>query len=329
MCGHHHQLLAAVHTRAAAWHEPAVRSACRPSLHVVTAIPVFPSGDAARQSRDRLGDCRVCPGNVAAPEALELRGQRSLLRSQRFVEGDDTGHTASARCSGVPECRSSHAPLLRDPLASSFAFVLALYPLYATLKGELLPGPGHVSLLGTDVNMVATRQGTGNVFAQGTVAHGTVAAWLSLDPWLLGLALLLSPLALVVRSTRAVALAFLIQVVMILRPGYLPAMYVIALLPFAALIVAGTTHTLWRFATDNHVGHRTRQWSAWVTPVALADEASDEDRRGGIGSCARADGGRRGLRRSALGACRPRCHDSPAGYARTRGRALAAPACGS
>ena len=152
-------------------------------------------------------------------------------------------------------------------LASSFAFVLALYPLYATLKGELLPGPGHVSLLGTDVNMVATRQGTGNVFAQGTVAHGTVAAWLSLDPWLLGLALLLSPLALVVRSTRAVALAFLIQVVMILRPGYLPAMYVIALLPFAALIVAGTTHTLWRFATDNHVGHRTRQWSAWVTPV--------------------------------------------------------------
>jgi hypothetical protein len=33
---------------------------------------------------------------------------------------------------------------------------------------------------------------------------------------------------------------------MVLRPGYLPAMYVIALLPFAALIVAGTADCLWR-----------------------------------------------------------------------------------
>jgi glycosyltransferase XagB len=145
-------------------------------------------------------------------------------------------------------------------LASSFALVLALYPLYATLKGELLPGPGHVSLLGTDLNMVATRQGTGNVFAQGTVAHGTVTAWLSLDPWLVGVALLLSPIALVARGTRAVALAYLIQVAMIARPGYLPAMYVIALLPFAALIVAGTLHGLWRFATDSHARHRGPGW---------------------------------------------------------------------
>lgn len=137
-------------------------------------------------------------------------------------------------------------------LASSFALVLALYPLYAALKGELLPGTGHVSLLGTDVNMVATRQGTGSVFAQDTVAHGTVMAWLSLDPWLVGGALLLSPIALAVRGTRAAALAFLIQVAMIARPGYLPAMYVIALLPFAALVVAGTMHALWHLATDEH-----------------------------------------------------------------------------
>jgi hypothetical protein len=33
---------------------------------------------------------------------------------------------------------------------------------------------------------------------------------------------------------------------MILRPGYLPDMYVIGLLPFAALIVAGGTETVWR-----------------------------------------------------------------------------------
>jgi hypothetical protein len=34
--------------------------------------------------------------------------------------------------------------------------------------------------------------------------------------------------------------------VMVLRPGYLPAMYVIALLPFAALVVAGSADALWR-----------------------------------------------------------------------------------
>jgi hypothetical protein len=57
---------------------------------------------------------------------------------------------------------------------------------------------------------------------------------------------LLTPIALLRRATRAVALAFVIGALMVLRPGYLPAMYVIALLPFAALIVAGTADGLWR-----------------------------------------------------------------------------------
>jgi len=134
--------------------------------------------------------------------------------------------------------------------------MLAAFPLYATLKGELLPGPGHVSLLGTDVNMVATRQGTGSVFSQGSVGHGTVTFWLGLDPWLVGAALLLSAIALAFRSLQAVTLAYLIQVAMIVRPGYLPAMYVIAQLPFAALIVAGTMQALWRVATADRPGRQ-------------------------------------------------------------------------
>jgi hypothetical protein len=39
---------------------------------------------------------------------------------------------------------------------------------------------------------------------------------------------------------------------MILRPGYLPGMYVIALLPFAALIVAGSAQALWGLARGRH-----------------------------------------------------------------------------
>ena len=134
-------------------------------------------------------------------------------------------------------------------LLVSFLTLMALaYPLYAALKGELLPGPGHVSLVGSVLDMLFRRQGTGSIFDPHSVAHGTVTFWLRLDPWLLGGALLLSPLALALRDLRAIAVAFLIQIAVILRPGYLPAMYVIALLPFAALIVAGSAQAMWRHA---------------------------------------------------------------------------------
>jgi 4-amino-4-deoxy-L-arabinose transferase-like glycosyltransferase len=134
-------------------------------------------------------------------------------------------------------------------LLASFLILIGLgYPLYAALKGEFLPGPGHVSLVGSVIDMLFTRQGTGSAFDPHSVTHGTVMAWLQLDPWLLGAALLFSPIALARRSTRAIALAFLIQIAVILRPGYLPNMYVIALLPFAALIVASTVQSLWHVA---------------------------------------------------------------------------------
>jgi glycosyltransferase involved in cell wall biosynthesis len=170
-------------------------------------------------------------------------------------------------------------------LVSFFVLVGAAFPLYATLKGELLPGLGHVSLVGTDINMVATRQGTGSVFNPYSVAHGTVMFWLSLDPWLLGAALVLSPIALARRNGRAIALAYLIQVAMIVRPGYLPSMYVIALLPFAALVVAGSIETLWRYAMSHHPKRqdpagqaRWRAVGSWAAglliPAAVAASAA-------------------------------------------------------
>ncbi|TML09380.1 MAG: hypothetical protein E6G41_00210 [Actinobacteria bacterium] len=104
------------------------------------------------------------------------------------------------------------------------------------------------SFLGYAVVQLVTREATGSLFDPQSQTHAIVTAWLQLDPWLLGLAVVLFPLALVRRSTRAIALAFVIQVVMILRPGYLPNMYVIGLLPFAALIVSGGIEALWRWS---------------------------------------------------------------------------------
>ena len=130
-----------------------------------------------------------------------------------------------------------------------FVLVGFFFPLYAILKGELLPGRGHVSLIGSDLYMLFARKATGSAFARNSLAHGIVAFWLSLDRWLLGAALLFSPLALARRTTRAIGLAFAIQVVVILRPGYLPGMYVTAMLPFAALIVAAGMQATWSFGT--------------------------------------------------------------------------------
>jgi hypothetical protein len=75
-----------------------------------------------------------------------------------------------------------------------------------------------------------------------------VESWLQLDPWLLGAALALFPIALARRTSRAVTLAFLIQVSVLFRPGYLPEMYVIGMLPFAALMVPASIEALWRWA---------------------------------------------------------------------------------
>jgi glycosyltransferase XagB len=152
--------------------------------------------------------------------------------------------------------------------ASFFGLLAASYPLYAALKGELLPGEGHVSLVGTTIVQLFTREATGSVFDAESQSHVILTYWLQLDTWLLGAALVLSPIALARRSTRAVTVAFLIQVVMILRPGYLPNMYVLGLLPFAALIVAGASEAVWR--RSRATSFPALAWSARAAIAALA-----------------------------------------------------------
>jgi hypothetical protein len=151
--------------------------------------------------------------------------------------------------------------------------VAAFYPLYAALKGELLPGRGHVSLLGYLMVQLVTRQGTGSLFDTHSQTYAIVAQWLHLDYWLLGAALLLSVLAVCRRSTRAIALAFLIQAAAILRPGYLPNMYVITMLPFAALIVPGGIEAVWRTARAVRHPLAARTLAAVVAGVVLAGVA--------------------------------------------------------
>jgi hypothetical protein len=93
-----------------------------------------------------------------------------------------------------------------------------------------------------------------------------VVGWLRLDPWLLGAGGLLAPVALLVRRLRPAAVALLVSVAVLARPGYLPVPYVIVLLPLAAVVIAGVADALWRLVLSRR-GRSTVRRVAWGTTV--------------------------------------------------------------
>lgn len=132
-------------------------------------------------------------------------------------------------------------------LVFSALFVLtsAFYPLYALVKHEFLPGEGHVSLIWSIQWQLFSRADSGTVLDSTSGARGLVMSWLSQDPWVLTAGAVLTPVALLVPRLRPVALAMAIQLLLMLRGGYLPMPYVIGLLPFAALVIAGVADVAW------------------------------------------------------------------------------------
>jgi hypothetical protein len=172
--------------------------------------------------------------------------------------------------------RQSVDPRTRAFCVTAFGAMLALvalgYPLYALLKGELLPGEGHVSLLEAVQFQLYGRASTGSALDFGSLSHGIVAGWLDVDPWLLALGVLLAPAALLVRRLRAVAVTLLVLVVVGLRPGYLPQPFVIAMLPFCALVAAGLLDAVWKRATAQRwqrpaVALVTASIALWMLPA--------------------------------------------------------------
>ena len=118
--------------------------------------------------------------------------------------------------------------------------LVAIYPLYAVLKSELVSGPGHVSLQDAIAFQLKDRTGSGSVLDTSSVAYETLSSWLFYDQILLAAGLAAGIVCLALRNLRVIGLCLLIFALVALRPGgYLPLMYVIAVLPFAAVAVAG------------------------------------------------------------------------------------------
>jgi hypothetical protein len=132
---------------------------------------------------------------------------------------------------------------------SLFALVVAAYLLYAALRGELLPGPEHVSLVDAIRFQLTGRAPSGSPLDPNSLSRRTLGLWLGQDPWLLAAAAALIPVGLAMRRLRPVTAAFVILAAMALRPGYLPVPLVIGLLPFGSLLVAGVADAAWGRST--------------------------------------------------------------------------------
>ncbi|GAB2570889.1 hypothetical protein Aab01nite_05380 [Paractinoplanes abujensis] len=149
--------------------------------------------------------------------------------------------------------------------ASGLVLVGCFYPLYALLRGELFPGAGHVSLFGAIQFQLGSRSGSGSVFEAGSGANSLLHSWMYYDSVLLIAGAVATIAGLVLRRLRPVTVAGAILILVALRPGgYLPAMYVVQVLPFFALAIAGVL-----FHTLSRLQHGWK-WSAIALAVVLA-----------------------------------------------------------
>ncbi|MGW2745257.1 ArnT family glycosyltransferase [Streptomyces sp. NPDC001450] len=156
------------------------------------------------------------------------------------------------------------------------------YPLFALLKGELLPGSGHVSLW-DGIKYQMSRPGSGFILDTSSGSYGVLHSWLYYDR-VLPLGGLAGALLLIVtwrwsvtaRALAGPALTVAILAAVAMRPnGYLPAMYIIGALPFLALVLAGgaasVTHAVvrrWRADGENRYVTGGRYALAAVLAVA-------------------------------------------------------------
>jgi uncharacterized protein DUF4397 len=123
--------------------------------------------------------------------------------------------------------------------AAVFGVVVSTYVLMAVVRGELLPGPGHVSLWEGIKFQLWQREAGGAIGDPGSLKRHTIDEWLHLDPALPLLAAPIAVTAMFVERLRPFAIGLVVLVVTIVRPGYLPVPFVIAALPLTALLAAG------------------------------------------------------------------------------------------
>ncbi len=121
-----------------------------------------------------------------------------------------------------------------------FGVVVSTYVLMAVLRGELVPGPGHVSLWDGIRFQLWERTAGGTLDDPYSLKRHTVDEWLLLDPALPFLAIPIAMAALFVKRLRPFAVGLVVLIAIVLRPGYLPVPFILSAMPLTALLAAGT-----------------------------------------------------------------------------------------
>jgi hypothetical protein len=130
-------------------------------------------------------------------------------------------------------------------MCATGVLVLLIYPLMAVLRGELLPGAGHVSLVEALKWQFLSRPSTGSALSAHSASRTLLDSWLGLDAWLPWLGVVGALACLAVARLRPIGATLLILLAAGLRSGYLPQPYVIAFLPFAAIAAVGAADVGW------------------------------------------------------------------------------------
>lgn len=161
--------------------------------------------------------------------------------------------------------RSADAATRRYTLSVAAALLTMIglwYAVFALIKGELTPGEERVSLFDGIAFQLVTRDASGSVLDAGSQAGLAVRTWLTLDAALLVTGLVAALAALTVHALRPYAAAYVLLALTLFKPGYLPVPFVIAMLPFAALLVAALGHSAVRLLRDRDVTRRGRAGGA-------------------------------------------------------------------
>ncbi|GAB2968186.1 ArnT family glycosyltransferase [Frigoribacterium salinisoli] len=175
--------------------------------------------------------------------------------------------------------RTADRATRRYTLSVSAALLTLLglsYVALALVKGEVVPGQGRVSLWEGITYQLGSREGSGSVLVAGDLANEAAAQWWALDPVLIVLGTLAAVVGLSVRRLRPFAALVVFLLAFMFRPGgYLPVPYVIVLLPFAALLVAGVGEAAvraWRGRTPGRAATAARRTAAtaWLGLTAVA-----------------------------------------------------------
>ena len=165
-------------------------------------------------------------------------------------------------------------PAIRRYSLSVAASVLVLvggsYIVFAAVKNELFPGDNRVSLIDGIAFQLAARASSGSVFDPDSLMNATFAIWTQLDPVFIVTGILASIAGIFFRRLRPLAVMMVFLLAFIFRPGgYLPVPYVIMLLPFAALLIAGVTDLFVR-SWRKRIASTRAPAIAWTATMAAA-----------------------------------------------------------